>query len=367
MLKNNKNVLRFAFGAGCLDEAAPLFDELRSAKGAETGRIVFFIDHFFKDGRLAARLPVADDDRIVYVDTTDEPKTGGIDALVADLEADGLRAEGGRSACVVGVGGGITLDTAKAVANLLTNPGKAADYQGWDLVANPAVYKVGVPTLSGTGAETSRTCVLTNTEKLLKLGMNSDHTIYDQLILDPALTATAPRDQYFFTGMDTYIHCVESLKGRYRNPVGDSFSREALELCREVFTAKDMMDDAAREKLMVASYLGGIAIAHSFVGLVHPFSAALSVVLGAHHGVGNCIALAAMEEFYPEEAAFLKEMARDQGVAIPQGLTAGADDRTFEDLYAGTIIHEKPLANALGDGFKNVLTRDKVRSVFERM
>ena len=54
------------------------------------------------------------------------------------------------------------MDTAKAISNLLTNPGEAADYQGWDLVKNPAVFKIGIPTISGTGSEATRTCVMTN-------------------------------------------------------------------------------------------------------------------------------------------------------------------------------------------------------------
>ncbi len=67
------------------------------------------------------------------------------------------------------------------MANLLTNGGKAEDYQGWDLVKKPAIYKIGIPTISGTGAEASRTCVMTNSKSGIKLGMNSDFTIYDQL------------------------------------------------------------------------------------------------------------------------------------------------------------------------------------------
>ena len=158
-------------------------------------------------------------------------------------------------ATIVGFGGGITLDTAKAIANLLTNPGSAADYQGWDLVKNPAVHKIGVPTISGTGSEATRTCVMTNTETGVKLGMNSDFTVFDQMVLDPDLTATVPRSQYFYTGMDAYIHCIEALAGSYRNAVGDAYSRETVNLCRQVFLGEDMMSADAREQLMVASYL----------------------------------------------------------------------------------------------------------------
>ena len=268
---------------------------------------------------------------------------------------------------IVAIGGGATLDTGKAVANLLTNPGNAEEYQGWDLVKNPAIYKIGIPTLSGTGAEASRTCVMTNEKTGLKLGMNSDFTIYDQLILDPDLTKTVPREQYFYTGMDTYIHSFESLNGRYRNAIGDAFANQAIALCREVFLSDDMMSDENREKLMVASYLGGCAIANSFVGVVHPFSAGLSVVLDTHHCIGNCITMNAMEEFYPKEYEEFFEMANKQGINIPKGIAKNLDEEIYKKLYNATIIHEKPLSNALGYNFKELLTYEKVKEVFKRM
>ncbi|MEY2775606.1 MAG: hypothetical protein RL218_831 [Actinomycetota bacterium] len=168
------------------------------AQGADE-RVIFVIDEFFRDrGDILARLPQRDGDVVLIVGTSDEPTTAGIDSLVADVRVKGVNLP----ATIVGFGGGITLDTAKAIANLLTNPGSAADYQGWDLVKNPAIHKIGVPTISGTGAEATRTCVMTNKATGLKLGMNSDFTVFNHLVLDPDLTATVPRDQYFFTGMD---------------------------------------------------------------------------------------------------------------------------------------------------------------------
>ncbi|HQF56814.1 MAG TPA: iron-containing alcohol dehydrogenase family protein, partial [Fibrobacteria bacterium] len=308
-----------------------------------------------------AALPMRPEDRLFWVDATDEPTTEGVDSFAR--EARGLALP----CAVVAVGGGCTLDSAKATANLLTNPGRAEDYQGWDLVKNPAPYKIGIPTLSGTGAEASRTCVMSNARKGLKLGMNSQHTVYDELILDPDLTATVPRDQYFHTGMDTYIHCVESLEGGFRHALADAWSRESLRLCREVFESDDMMSDDCREKLMAASFLGGSAIGNSLVGLLHPFSAGLSMVFHTHHCVGNCIALRALSEFYPNAAAAQEEFVRRQGVSIPEGLTKNADQATFEALYRSTIVHEKPLSNALGPEFKRILTPERVASIFGRM
>ncbi len=358
-MNNSKNVLRYMFGKGSIDGLGELLNEIESTSDYS----VYFIDEFFKDSALIERLPLKNEDVVFFVQTEDEPKTEFIDAFKSRLEEQ----EKTLPKAIVAVGGGSTLDTGKAVANLLTNPGKAEDYQGWDLVKNPAVYKIGIPTISGTGAEASRTCVMTNSKTGLKLGMNSHYTIYDQLILDPDLTKTVPRDQYFYTGMDTYIHCIESLGGRYRNAVGDAFSHQAITLCKEVFGSDDMMSDENREKLMVASYLGGCAIANSFVGVVHPFSAGLSVVLETHHCIGNCMTMNAMEEFYPREYGEFFELAEKQGIRIPKGIAADLKEEMYRKLYDSTVIHEKPLANALGEEFKEVLSYNKVKEVFKRM
>ena len=138
------------------------------------------------------------------------------------------------------------MDIAKAVSNMLTNPGSASNYQGWDLVRNPGIFKIGIPTVSGTGCEATRTCVMTNKETGLKLGMNSDFTVFDQVILDPDLIKTVPDNQYFYTGMDAYIHCIESINGAYRNAVGDAFSEQTLTLCREVFLSSTLANTKCR-------------------------------------------------------------------------------------------------------------------------
>lgn len=356
-MNNSKNVLRYMFGKGAVNNLGTLL------KKRGKGYRVFFIDHFFKDSSLYNNLPVEKEDEVIFVDTTEEPKTTVINEY-RDLL---VKKEKNEPVAIVAIGGGATLDTGKAVANLLTNPGNAEDYQGWDLVKNPAVYKIGIPTISGTGAEASRTCVMTNVKSGLKLGMNSDFTIYDQLILDPNLTATVPREQYFYTGMDTYIHSFESLNGRYRNAIGDAYARQAIALCQEVFLSEDMMSDENREKLMIASYFGGCAIANSFVGVVHPFSAGLSVVLGTHHCIGNCITMNGMEEFYPKEYEEFFTMAEKQKVSIPKGIAKDLDTKIYKKLYDATVIHEKPLANALGDNFKEILTFEKVTEIFKRM
>ncbi len=360
-IRNARNVARYMFSRGVVAELPSLVDARRTKRGYA----VFLIDHYFRhDHARPWSAAIRDRDEVIYVDTSDEPKTSDIDRL---RDALFERRDGQLPDVVTGIGGGATLDTAKALSNLLGNGGRAEQYQGWDLLTLPGVFKIGVPTLSGTGAESTRTCVLTNPANGLKLGMNSDFTVFDQLVLDPDLTETVPREQYFYTGMDAYVHCIESLAGTYRNAIGDAFSAQTLVLCRDVFLSPEMKTAQNRERLMVASYLGGCAIANSYVGVVHPFSAGLSVVLGLHHGIGNCIALQALAEFYPEQADEFGRMAECQGVEIPSGVCAGLDDDQFEALYQATIVHEKPLTNALGEDFLAVLTRERVRELFERM
>ena len=358
-MNNSKNVLNYMFGKGALNNLELVLKNRKS----ENKYVIYFIDEYFHNNELLKNIPLQEQDEIFFVQTKDEPKTKFINEFRDILVTKNKN----NPKAIVAIGGGCTLDTGKAVANLLTNLGDAEDYQGWDLVRNPGIYKIGIPTVSGTGAEASRTCVMTNPKNGLKLGMNSDFTIYDQLILDPELTKTVPREQYFYTGMDTYIHCIESLNGRYRNAIGDAFSQQAITLCREVFLSDDMMSDENREKIMVASYLGGCAIANSFVGVVHPFSAGLSVVLDTHHCIGNCITMNAMEEFYNKEFEEFNLMAEKQGIKIPKGIAANLDEETYKKLYNSTVIHEKPLSNALGDNFKEILSYKKVKEIFKRM
>lgn len=358
MYRNAKNVGYYMIGWGALGELGNLLAPLR---GAERAPAAFFVDHFFRGRDLPDRLPVETGDQVIFVDTSAEPSTEYMDQL-----AQTVRAGCEKVPCaMVGVGGGAAMDACKAVANLMTNPGKAEDYQGWDLVKNPAPYKIAVPTLAGTGAECSRTCVLLNQRRNLKLGMNSDYTVFDQVVLDPELTRTVPRDQFFYTGMDTYMHCFESLLGGYRNVVVDALSQKAVEMCREIFLSDDMMSDENLEKMMIASYVGGMAA--GFVGVVHPVSAGLGVVLHTRHGIANCYALSVLEDIYPEQNEDLNRMMERQGVVLPKGLCADLDDAQYEALYAGSIVHEKPLSNHLGPDFKNILTRENVIARFRRM
>jgi len=358
MHRNVKNVPYYIFGKGSLAQLGDILSAQRKAAGKGA---VFFIDHFFQGKELLSRLPVERGDRIIYVDVTDEPTTDYMDVLAMQVK----EAASAMPCCMVALGGGSVMDACKAVANLMTNPGLAEDYQGWELVKNPPIYKIAVPTLAGTGSECSRTCVLSNVKKRLKLGMNSDHTVFDQVIMDPELTSTVPRDQFFYTGMDTYMHCFETLTGSYRNRIVDALAEKAVAMCEDIFLSDDMMSEVNLEKMMIASYLGGMAT--GYVGVVHPFSAGLSVALRMRHGIANCYALTVLEDIYPDYYATFTRMLQRQNVALPAGICKNLRAEDYDALYEGTIVHENSLSNRLGPDFKKILTKENVIERFNRM
>ncbi len=256
------------------------------------------------------------------------------------------------------------MDFAKAVTLMMNNPGSSADYQGWDLVKQPGVYKVGIPTLSGTGAEVSRTTVLTGPTK--KLGMNSDFTPFDQIVLDPELTANAPANQRFYTGMDCYIHCIESLTGTYLNEFSKSYGEKALQLCQKVFVDKKQWDEECDDMLMMASYAGGMSIAYSQVGVAHAVSYGLSYLLGTKHGIGNCIVMNHLEEFYPEGVKEFKYMVEKNNIDIPQGICKGLSDQQFEAMIDVSMVMKPLWENALGKDWEKIMTRERLRKLYTR-
>lgn len=354
--RNFKMVSYVVYGRGSFNQ----LDEILAPQRKGDAPMVFLLDHFFEGKPLAGRIPLRGKDKLIFADVTYEPKTTQVDALAAQLKE-----EFGTISGVIGIGGGSVMDLAKAVSLMMTNPGSSADYQGWDLVKVPGVYKAGIPTLSGTGAEVSRTTVLTGPTR--KLGMNSDFTPFDQIVLDPELTKDAPANQRFYTGMDCYIHCIESLQGTYINEFSKSYGEKALQLCQEIYVHRNSWDEECDDKLMMASYAGGMSIAYSQVGVAHAVSYGLSYLLGTKHGIGNCIVMNHLEEYYPEGVKEFKFMVEKNNIDIPKGICSGLTDAQF-DTMINVSMGMKPLwENALGKNWEQIMTREKLRTLYEKL
>jgi 3-deoxy-alpha-D-manno-octulosonate 8-oxidase len=354
--RNFKMVDYVVYGRGSFNQ----LDEILAPNRKGAAPMIFLVDHFFEGKPLVQRIPLTGKDKIVFADVTHEPKTKQVDALAASL-----REEFGTVSGIVGIGGGSTMDLAKAVSLMMTNPGSSADYQGWDLVKQAGVYKVGIPTLSGTGAEVSRTTVLTGPVR--KLGMNSDFTPFNQIVLDPDLAKDAPANQRFYTGMDCYIHCIESLEGTYLNEFSKSYGEKALDLCRKVFVEKNTWDDECDEQLMMASFAGGMSIAYSQVGVAHAVSYGLSYLLGTKHGIGNCIVMNHLEEYYPAGVKEFKFMVEKNNIDIPVGICAGLSDQDFNTMIDISLSLKPLWENALGKDWEKIMTRQKLRALYEKL
>ncbi len=358
--RNFKTVPKIIFGRGCFAQLEDVVDEQRLS---DSDFAVFLVDEIHKDKPLANELPNMPQDQIIWLDVTDEPKTKYVDALTEQVQAFAkANNQGNNPVSVVGIGGGSSLDIGKAVALLLTNEGGSASYQGWDLIQNPAVHHVGIPTISGTGAEASRTTVLTGPDK--KLGMNSDYTVFDQIMLDPNLISGVPADQWFYTGMDCYIHNVEALNGTYINEFARAFGEKSIDLCNQVFL-EDHED--ADEKLMMASYMGGQSIAYSQVGACHALSYGLSYVLGFHHGIGNCIVFNVLDDYYPEGVATFRKMMEKHNITLPTGVCANVTEAQMNKMIQVSSGLAPLWDNVYGPDWKEKVTPELLRSLFSKM
>ena len=357
--KNFPMVPRVIFGRGCINQLNEILSPKRLNAKAP---FIFLVDDVFKGkSSITSKIPLSYNDIIIYVSAKEEPKTSQIDELVERI----ILTTNERPSGIIGIGGGSVLDIAKAVSIMLTNEGNTNDYQGWDLVKNPAIYHVGIPTISGTGAEVSRTTVLTGPK--LKLGINSDFTTFDQVILDPELTKDVPKTQWFYTGMDCYIHCIESLNGTYLNAFSQSYGEKALDLCKEIYVENKLSKKVAQDKLMMASWHGGMSIAYSQVGVAHAMSYGLSFLLGTKHGIGNCIVFNHLDEFYPEGVKLFKHMKKLHNIELPQGVCANLSDEEF-DIMIDVAIGLEPLwENAIGKDWRKSITRNKLKNLYQKM
>jgi len=355
MFRNFKLIPNVIFGRGCF---AQLDEIIAGQRKSADDWAVFVVDDVFKGKNLEKRIPSQGMDHILWVNVDDEPKTEYVDALTLTVK----ELKSTLPCAIIGIGGGSAMDLSKAVSLMLTNEGSSTLYQGWDLIKNRAVFHAAVPTLSGTGAEVSRTAVLTGPEK--KLGLNSDYTVFDQVVLDPELIKNVPKEQHFYTGMDCYIHCIESLEGTYINEFSKSYGEKSLDLCRQVFM--DNHPDS-NDKLMMASFFGGMSIAYSQVGACHALSYGLSYVLGTHHGVGCCITFDALEEYYGDGVKGFRTMMEKTGVDIPRGLTKDLNDDQMETMITVALGLVPLWENCLGKDWKTIMTRDKARSLFLKM
>ena len=211
-----------------------------------------------------------------------------------ELADEGTKAAGKAKAdCVVGIGGGSAMDTAKAIAVLATNRAKAVDFLGLNKIPAPGLPKIMVPTTAGTGSEVTFTSVFIRKDLKKKEGMNSPYLYPEVALLDPELTLTLPPEATASTGLDALCHAIESYTSIIASPMSEMVSLEAIGLIAEnlrtcVHNGSNLK---AREAMLLGSLYGGLGLANAGVTAVHSLSYPLGGRYGVPHGLANTILL----------------------------------------------------------------------------
>ena len=192
---------------------------------------------------------------------------------------------------VIGLGGGSVLDTGKAIAALVTNPGDVFDYlevvgKGQPLVNAPLPY-IAIPTTAGTGSEVTRNAVLESTEQNVKVSLRSPWMLPRLALVDPELTYNLPPEVTASSGLDALTQLIEPFVSVKANPMTDAICREGLHYAaRSLRRAyENGADKKARAGMSLASLFGGLALANAALGAAHGFAGPLGGMLHAPHGI----------------------------------------------------------------------------------
>ena len=187
---------------------------------------------------------------------------------------------------VVGLGGGSSLDCAKGINFLLTNGGAMSDYRGYGKAARPLLPMIGVPTTAGTGSEAQSYAIISDAATRAKMACGDPQAAFRVAVLDPLLTVTQPRHVTATAGFDALSHAVETFVTTKRNPLSETFSREAWRLLEanyeRVLAAPE--DIEARARVQLGAYFAGAAIEHSMLGATHACANPLTARYGTEHG-----------------------------------------------------------------------------------
>ncbi|ANA36146.1 Long-chain-alcohol dehydrogenase 1 [Ralstonia mannitolilytica] len=230
---------------------------------------------------------------------------------------------------ILSIGGGSVLDAAKLFAVRLTNNAPLREWLGIDLIKRPGIPLVLVPTTAGTGSEVTPNAIVTLPDEELKVGIVSRHLLPQLVVLDAELTFGLPKPITAATGIDAFVHSLESYISTKANPVSDMFAMESMRLigANLVEAYQNGHSVKAREAMMLGSMYGGLALTAAGTAAVHALAYPLGGMFGVTHGVANAMLL-------PHVMAFNKDaiVARLANVARALDISRhGDDDETAAD------------------------------------
>ncbi|AEC20122.1 putative alcohol dehydrogenase [Pusillimonas sp. T7-7] len=228
----------------------------------------------------------------IFSEVESDPDVSSVDKGLEKAKSEGCDV-------VIGVGGGSSLDIAKAIGLMLKNPGNIRDYAGVNLVKQSGAPVIAIPTTSGTGSELTIWSVLSDKAQQKKLSIGSVLNCARVALLDPQLTLTLPAAITAQTGMDALTHALESYVNKATQPISEAMSEQAMALiAKSLRTAVAQPDNTgARADMLLASTIAAMAFNNTRLGLVHAFAMPLGAQFHIPHGLVNAIMLPAVMRF----------------------------------------------------------------------
>ena len=253
--------------------------------------------------------------------------------VVSDIDQGALAAREKQPNAIIGVGGGSTIDTAKAISAMATHDGSVADYlegvgRGW-MLTKPTLPFIAVPTTAGTGAEMTRNAVIASKDEKYKKSIRSALLLPDVALLDPALSFTLPAGITAETGMDALTQLIESYVSVKAQPIPAALALYGIELCGKYLerAVRHGGDKEAREGMMLASLLSGLALANSGLGAAHGIAAALGALADVPHGRACAVLLpGVMRLNLPHVTKQFAEIGRRLGLKDRQNERLSAEE-----------------------------------------
>ena len=246
--------------------------------------------------------------------------------------------------CIVAIGGGSSMDTAKAIGIIITNP-EFADVRSLEGVAptkNPCVPIIAVPTTAGTAAEVTINYVITDVEKDRKMVCVDVHDIPVVAVVDPDMMASMPKGLTAATGMDALTHAIEGYITKGAWELSDMFHIKAIEIIARSLRGAVENTDEGREGMALGQYVAGMGFSNVGLGIVHSMAHPLGALYDTPHGVANAIILPTVMEYNaPATGEKYRDIAKAMGVD-------GVDAMSLEDARKAAIDAVKQLSVDVG-------------------
>lgn len=293
----------------------------------------------------------ADIDYEIYSEIKPNPTIENVQTGVAAFKASGAD-------CIIAIGGGSSMDTAKAIGIIIKNP-DFADVRSLEGVApttNKCVPIIAVPTTAGTAAEVTINYVITDTEKNRKMVCVDPKDIPIVAVVDPDMMSSMPKGLTAATGMDALTHAIEGYITAGACELSDMFHLKAIEIISNSLRGAVENTPEGREGMALGQYVAGMGFSNVGLGIVHSMAHPLGALYDTPHGVANAIILPTVMEYNaPATGEKYRNIAKAMGVD-------GVDSMTLDEARKAAVNAVKKLSKDVGipENLKDIVKPEDV-------